>query len=138
PPLRPSPEVPGWTPGRRRAGRSGAVGCRVAVACRKRGVEGLPRREGAYGVELAHAVVRRPPVAIAPLLKPMCAAHVVAPMPPRLPSPDERLPLRPVEFEILLTLAPGERHGYAIIQETEARSEGAVTLETGTLYRALH
>lgn len=47
------------------------------------------------------------------------------------------LPLRPVEFEILLTLAPGERHGYAIIQETEARSGGAVRLETGTLYRAL-
>ncbi|MFP5355672.1 MAG: PadR family transcriptional regulator [Gemmatimonadota bacterium] len=59
-------------------------------------------------------------------------------MTPRLPSPGEHLPLRPVEFEILLTLAPGERHGYAIIQETEARSEGAVTLETGTLYRALH
>lgn len=47
------------------------------------------------------------------------------------------LPLRPVEFEILLTLAPGERHGYAIIQETDARSGGAVRLETGTLYRAL-
>lgn len=50
----------------------------------------------------------------------------------------DHLPLRPVEFEILLTLAPGERHGYAIIQETEARSQGAVRLETGTLYRALH
>lgn len=45
--------------------------------------------------------------------------------------------LRPVEFEILLTLARGERHGYAIIQETEARTEGHVQLETGTLYRAL-
>jgi DNA-binding PadR family transcriptional regulator len=51
--------------------------------------------------------------------------------------PDTHLPLRPVEFEILLTLAAGERHGYAIIQEVEARSEGAVRLETGTLYRAL-
>jgi DNA-binding PadR family transcriptional regulator len=45
--------------------------------------------------------------------------------------------LRPVEFEILLTLVQGERHGYAIIQETEARTEGQVRLETGTLYRAL-
>jgi DNA-binding PadR family transcriptional regulator len=45
--------------------------------------------------------------------------------------------LRPIEFEILLTLAHGERHGYAIIQETEARSDGALRLETGTLYRAL-
>jgi DNA-binding PadR family transcriptional regulator len=45
--------------------------------------------------------------------------------------------LRPIEFEILLTLAHGERHGYAIIQETEARSGGTLVLETGTLYRAL-
>ena len=53
------------------------------------------------------------------------------------PNPETFLPLRPVEFEILLTLAAGERHGYAIIQETEARTAGAVKLETGTMYRAL-
>jgi len=46
-------------------------------------------------------------------------------------------PLRPVELDILLTLSHGERHGYAIIQETEAR-EGGSRLETATLYRALH
>jgi DNA-binding PadR family transcriptional regulator len=51
--------------------------------------------------------------------------------------PEGTPPLRPVEFEILLTLAEGERHGYAIIQETEARSGGEIRLETGTLYRAL-
>jgi DNA-binding PadR family transcriptional regulator len=45
--------------------------------------------------------------------------------------------LRPVELEILLTLAAGPRHGYAIIQETEARTPGAGRLETATLYRAL-
>ena len=57
---------------------------------------------------------------------------------PRLPRPPAAfLPLRPVELEILLTLAHGERHGYAIIQETEARNEGALRLETGTMYRAL-
>jgi DNA-binding PadR family transcriptional regulator len=50
---------------------------------------------------------------------------------------DAHLPLRPVEFEILLTLANGERHGYAILQEIAERSEGAVELETGTMYRAL-
>lgn len=43
-----------------------------------------------------------------------------------------------MEFEILLTLARGERHGYAILQETEARSGGALRLGTGTMYRALH
>lgn len=45
--------------------------------------------------------------------------------------------MRPIEFQILLTLAAGERHGYAIIQDIEQRSGGAVTVETGTLYRAL-
>jgi DNA-binding PadR family transcriptional regulator len=54
------------------------------------------------------------------------------------PSSSDGTPrLRPIEFEILLTLAEGERHGYAIIQETEARSGGQIVLETGTLYRAL-
>ncbi|MGV3710714.1 MAG: PadR family transcriptional regulator [Gemmatimonas sp.] len=52
-------------------------------------------------------------------------------------SPDEYLPLRPVEFEILLTLAVGERHGYAILQEIAERTEGALQLETGTMYRAI-
>ena len=45
--------------------------------------------------------------------------------------------MRPIEFQILLTLAAGERHGYAIIQDIEARSQGTITVETGTLYRAL-
>jgi DNA-binding PadR family transcriptional regulator len=45
--------------------------------------------------------------------------------------------MRPIEFEILLSLAGGERHGYAIIQDIEARSNGHLTVETGTLYRAV-
>lgn len=45
--------------------------------------------------------------------------------------------MRPIEFEILLALAPGDRHGYAIIQDLEARSGTAEAVETGTLYRAL-
>jgi DNA-binding PadR family transcriptional regulator len=58
-------------------------------------------------------------------------------MPARTPPSASHPPLRPVEFEILLTLAAGERHGYAILRETEARSEGTLRLETGTMYRAL-
>lgn len=54
-----------------------------------------------------------------------------------LPDPQEFLPLRPVEFEILLVLAGGEAHGYAIIKEAEARASGMFRLETGTLYRGL-
>ena len=51
-------------------------------------------------------------------------------------SADGYLPLRPVEFHILLSLAAGERHGYGIIQDAEARGEVSVP-DVGTLYRAL-
>ena len=51
--------------------------------------------------------------------------------------PESFLPLTPVAFEILLSLADGERHGYSILQEVETRSGGAVALHAGTLYRAL-
>ena len=44
--------------------------------------------------------------------------------------------LRPVEFHILLSLATGERHGYGIIQDIEARGDDAVP-DVGTMYRAL-
>jgi DNA-binding PadR family transcriptional regulator len=46
--------------------------------------------------------------------------------------------LRPVEFHILLALAAEERHGYGILQEVTALTEGDLQLEPGTLYRALH
>jgi len=53
------------------------------------------------------------------------------------PEPEAFLPLTPVVFEILLSLAGGERHGYSIMQEVESRSGGAVALRAGSLYRAL-
>ena len=49
---------------------------------------------------------------------------------------DKFLPLRRVEFHILLSLASGERHGYGIIQDIEARGETSVP-DVGTMYRAL-
>jgi DNA-binding PadR family transcriptional regulator len=45
-------------------------------------------------------------------------------------------PLRPVEFHILLSLAAGERHGYGITRDIEARGDAAVP-DVGTMYRAL-
>lgn len=54
-----------------------------------------------------------------------------------LPRPDRFLPLAPVWFEILLALAGGDLHGYAVMQEVARRSAGAVTLHPGSLYRAL-
>jgi DNA-binding PadR family transcriptional regulator len=50
---------------------------------------------------------------------------------------DELLPLRPVVFHVLLSLADGERHGYAIVQDIVERSNGRVRLEPGNLYRHL-
>jgi DNA-binding PadR family transcriptional regulator len=53
------------------------------------------------------------------------------------PLPIDRfLPLRPVEFHVLLSLATGERHGYGIIQDAEERGERTLP-DVGTLYRAL-
>jgi DNA-binding PadR family transcriptional regulator len=56
---------------------------------------------------------------------------------PNRPEPLSFLPLRPVEFQVLLSLAQGERHGYGIMQEALSLSEGETVLEPGTLYRAL-
>jgi DNA-binding PadR family transcriptional regulator len=48
---------------------------------------------------------------------------------------DDHLPLRPVEFHILLSLSAGERHGYGIIQDIQERD--ASVPDVGTMYRAL-
>ena len=47
------------------------------------------------------------------------------------------LPLTPAVFHILLTLADGEAHGYAMMQEVARRSGGTVRLGPGTLYGAV-
>lgn len=49
---------------------------------------------------------------------------------------DDQLPLRPVEFHILLSLAAGERHGYGIIQDIQERGDTPAP-DVGTMYRAL-
>jgi len=50
---------------------------------------------------------------------------------------DSLLPLPPVTFHILMALAEGDRHGYAIIQDVAARTVGEVKLGAGTLYRSI-
>src|SRR5579862_6548449 len=42
--------------------------------------------------------------------------------------------LTPAMFNVLLALADGDKHGYAILKEAGAHSDGAVQLSTGTLY----
>lgn len=46
-------------------------------------------------------------------------------------------PLGDSAFWILTALASGRRHGYAIVQEVAARSDGAVRLKATTLYTVL-
>ena len=43
-------------------------------------------------------------------------------------------PLTPALFHVLLSLADGEKHGYAILKEVAARTGDKVVLSTGTLY----
>ena len=44
------------------------------------------------------------------------------------------VPLTTSLFHVLLSLADGDRHGYAILKDVEDRTGGAVRLSTGTLY----
>ena len=52
-------------------------------------------------------------------------------------DPEELLPLTPAVFHILLALADGERHGYGIMQEIAARTEGKLRMGPGTLYGSI-
>lgn len=52
-------------------------------------------------------------------------------------DPEKLLPLTPAVFHILLTLVDGERHGYAIMQEVAARTEGKLRMGPGTLYGSI-
>ena len=49
-------------------------------------------------------------------------------------KPDDLLPLTPGMFHVLIALADGEKHGYAIIKEVARRTDGAIRLSAGTLY----
>jgi DNA-binding PadR family transcriptional regulator len=49
-------------------------------------------------------------------------------------DPESLLPLTPAMFHVMVALADGETHGYAILKEVERITGGAVRLSTGTLY----
>ncbi len=52
-------------------------------------------------------------------------------------SIEGRLPLTPAVFHILLALAEGERHGYAIMREVAEQTNGQMRLGPGTLYGSI-
>ena len=49
-------------------------------------------------------------------------------------DPGELLPLTPAMFYVLVAMADGQAHGYAMLKEVEQLTSGAVRLSTGTLY----
>jgi DNA-binding PadR family transcriptional regulator len=61
-------------------------------------------------------------------------------MPRRTPTDDDVdgfLPLPTAVFHILVALADRDRHGYSIMQDVGARTDGKVVLSAGTLYTAI-
>ena len=59
--------------------------------------------------------------------------------PRRLPDEDidSFLPLPTAVFHVLVALADRDRHGYSIMQDVAARTDGKVRLSAGTLYSAV-
>jgi DNA-binding PadR family transcriptional regulator len=52
-------------------------------------------------------------------------------------QPEDLLPLTPPVFHILLVLTDGERHGYSIMQEVAASTNGIINMGPGTLYGSI-
>ena len=55
-----------------------------------------------------------------------------------MPKNDDLIPLSPAVFHILLTLAEGERHGYALRRVIAQRTGGKLKLGPGVLYGSIH
>lgn len=53
-------------------------------------------------------------------------------------KPTNTQPLKPVEFLVLAILENGPLHGYGIVQEMSARTNGRVSPRPGDLYRILY
>ncbi len=58
-------------------------------------------------------------------------------MPEATNDPQEPLPLPPAQLHILLALADGEKHGYAVMGEVERMTNGETRMGPGTLYGAI-
>lgn len=50
---------------------------------------------------------------------------------------DDLLPLPPAVFHILIALAPGDAHGYAVMQDVAERTSGRLRMSPGTLYGSI-
>jgi DNA-binding PadR family transcriptional regulator len=52
-------------------------------------------------------------------------------------DPRAHLPLKPIDLEILIALAAGERHGYGLVQAVAEHTSGLLVLDPGNLYRVI-
>jgi DNA-binding PadR family transcriptional regulator len=52
------------------------------------------------------------------------------------PDPRDLLPLKPLVFQVLLTLGEGERHGWSLVREAQAKT-GTPRLLPANFYRTL-
>jgi DNA-binding PadR family transcriptional regulator len=52
-------------------------------------------------------------------------------------DPNDFLPLTPYTFHILMALARGDKHGYAIMVDVEKRTDGQLLVGPGTLYSSI-
>jgi DNA-binding PadR family transcriptional regulator len=53
-------------------------------------------------------------------------------------APEDFLPLKPVDFHVLMVLLDGKRHGYGIVQDISDRTEGRIKLVPGNFYAMLN
>ena len=60
------------------------------------------------------------------------------PRPAPRPTPEDHLPLKPVDFHILMVLLDGKRHGYGMVQDIAERTGGRIQLVPGNFYAMLH
>ena len=56
---------------------------------------------------------------------------------PPQPTPEQHLPLHPLEFQILLSLAEGVTHAYDVVQRIEARQPEWSQILPTNLYRRI-
>ena len=56
----------------------------------------------------------------------------------RSPGPPPPSDLTPIAAEVLLALVDGPQHGYGIKLDIERRTQGELSLGSGTLYQAIH
>lgn len=52
-------------------------------------------------------------------------------------NPQDHLPLKPVDLEILLALAESDQHGYGLVQAVAEHTNQLIVLDPGNLYRVI-